>query len=304
MNQSHSFLTIPEEIFLLTLYDKEGDTAILQKKTFDVILSGAILMDLALRNCIDTDLNSIIPDKIELTNDYVLDEVMSDISSETENKPINFWLSKIALKAGKFRDLIITSLLKKGVIKVENKKMMWFHATPKYPILDNKEVVEVKTRVLNIIFSEEIPDFRDIVIISLIKNGGLLKLILTDAEIKDKKERIIQIARMDLIGQAIATSLKNTILNNIELKAKEFLGLKTKSPEEKLEDLVDELKAKFKIKSNEELPAWLRSGSQQYKKTLEFVKETGTADIIFNARTKNYQVKKYSVSGHDFGSGA
>jgi hypothetical protein len=303
MNALINILTIPEEIFLLSLYDNEGDSSILQKKTFDVIIAGAILMDLALRNCIDTDLDSLIPDKIEPTNDFVLDEVISDINNEDENRSISYWLTKISLKSEKFRDLIISNLIKKGILKIEDRKIMWISTTPKYPLVGTSEVKEVRARVRDEVFNNEIPEFRDIVIVSLVDNGGLLGLVFSDNEINEYRERISDIAKMDLIGQAIAGTIKDTVINNIKSKAQELLGLNTKTAEEKLDVLISEIKTRFKIKSNDKLPEWLRMGTEQFKKTLAFIKENGTANIVYNKHTKTYNIKSYSSNMHVFGSG-
>jgi golgi phosphoprotein 3 len=303
MDTSINFLTIPEEIFLLSLYDNEGDASILQKRTFDIILAGAILMDLALRNCIDTDLEELIPDKVEPTDDFVLDEVLSDINNEDKNKSISYWLEKISLKSEKFRDLIISNLIKKGIIKIEDRKILWISATPKYPLIGTDEVKEVRVRVREEVFSNEIPEFRDIVIVSLVENGGLLELVFTEDEISEYRERISQIAKMDLIGQAIAGTIKDTVINNIKSKAHELLGLKSKTPEEKLDVLISDIKTRFRIKNNDKLPEWLRMGTEQFKKTLAFIKESGTANIVYNKHTKTYNIKSYSSNMHLFGSG-
>ena len=58
-------LTIPEELFLLTVNDLTGRRAFLRSKKFDILLAAAILMDLALHNRIDTDLDFVIPDRPE-----------------------------------------------------------------------------------------------------------------------------------------------------------------------------------------------------------------------------------------------
>jgi len=55
---------------------------------------------------------------------------------------------------------------------------------------------------------------------------------------------------------------------------------------------------KFRIKRNEDLPDWLRRGTAQYKKTLEFVAQKGTVEIYYNYRKKQYSVKKYSAFAH------
>ena len=53
-----NFLTIPEEILLLSVNETGG--VIPHDKNFEVVLSASILMDLALSNRLDSDLEKLI----------------------------------------------------------------------------------------------------------------------------------------------------------------------------------------------------------------------------------------------------
>ena len=58
---------------------------------------------------------------------------------------------------------------------------MWVFHERRYPIIDNKTVREVKLRIMGVLFSDEIPDARDIVIISLADACGIFGGILSGA---------------------------------------------------------------------------------------------------------------------------
>jgi hypothetical protein len=73
------------------------------------------------------------------------------------------------------------------------------------------------------------------------------------------------------------------------MTAKEILGIKT--PEEKLDELVEEMKALMHIVKDDDLPGWLRKGTDQYRKTMDYIRETGTNEIVFNAKTGKYGLK-------------
>ena len=88
------FLTIPEEIYLLTL-DEEGEQLSYVNRKWDVVLAGAILMDLALHRRIDTDLDNVIPDNPEPTDDYILDVILNDIVYSREKHTISYWLKEM-----------------------------------------------------------------------------------------------------------------------------------------------------------------------------------------------------------------
>jgi hypothetical protein len=293
-------LNIAEEIALLSVNEDGEVHPKLKSPKYDIVIASAILMDLALHHRIDTDMNNVIPDKLEPMGDPILDVVIEDIKEYGSVRPISEWIADLSLKGQFFRDEIVKSVVDLGILKVENKKVLWMFSKRVYPMIDDKEVKEVRARIRDLVFSDEIPDYKDIVIISLLKNAGILELAFTEGEMKDYEHRIAQIAKMDMIGLAIGDSLKEFKLSDI----KSFIKGGEKTPEQMLDEHVKELKEKFRITNDANLPEWLRKGTDQYAKTLEFVREKNTADITYNHRTGVYQENSYSFNGHEFGSGS
>lgn len=297
---SQYILTIPEELFMLTINSKKGRRAFLQSKKFDVLLSAAILMELALENRIDSDLIHIIPDRAEPTGHPMLDEALQEILLSAEPKKINSWIVNFAGKGTHFREMLVFELLETGLIRMEREYVFLGFSSAKYPILvQDKEVVEVKTRIRSLIFSNDLPDLRDVVIVSLAWYGGILDLILSSGEIEQYQSRIEQLASMDLIGQAVSKSMHEVTRSILSvMRTRELFGNRT--PEEKLEDLVEELKALMHIEHDSDLPDWLRKGSVQYQKTLEYIRKTGTNEIVYNTLTGQYGLKAGAIIGKTF----
>ena len=297
------FLNIPEEIYLLSIDEDGNQHNNFKNQKFDVIIGSAVLMDLAMRNVIDTDMKYVIPDKLNNTGEIILDEVIDELREFGDKRPIEEWISHISIHGQFFRDEIITSLVGKRVLKIENTRTLWFFQTRKYPLQDDQEVVEVRTRLRKLIFSDDIPDVRDIVLISILHHGQLMDTVLTATEYDKYMNRVEQLSKMDFIGQAISDALDEFNLGVfISGKIKDLL--KEKTAEEKLTEHIAELKQKYKIKDDNKLPSWLRKGTEQYEKSLAFVEEVGTAEITFNPRTKKYSKLNYGYYSHMGGSGA
>lgn len=283
------YLTIPEEILLLSIDENGGISP--ESTTLDVVLASAILMDLAIRRKIDTDLNYLILVDGNPTGDAILDDALTFLFSHKENKKPDHWITQLGLKADEYKEDILASLTLKKVIKVDNKKILWMFPARRYPVVGDTELKEVKARVRELVFSKELPELQDIAIISLAYYGQLLKLIFSEDEIAKYHSRIEQIAKMDLIGQAIGKALHDLSHNFQSSTIAKILGIKT--PEQKLEALVTDIKAKYRIHSDEQLPPWLRKGTNQYNKTLEFIDKTGTSDIYYHAGKQEYYVRDY-----------
>jgi golgi phosphoprotein 3 len=295
-----NFLTIPEEILLLSVNESGGE--IPNDKRFETIIAASILMDLALHNRLDSDLEKLIRVSDEKTSDTVLDQALEMIFENTQKEDPAYWISQIAVRSREFIEYLVASLTLKQVLKVEDQKLFWFFSKRKYPPMKDKEIKEVKLRVRDLVFSNDIPDVRDMVIVSLLHYGELHSLVFSDSELKQYKERIENLAKMDLIGQAISKSLSLFVKTKSTVSSKSLFA--SKSPEEKLENLVKETKEKFRINDDSDLPSWLRKGTDQYNKTLAFVEETGTADIYYHRIKDKYFVRNFSAQGHVFGSGS
>jgi len=287
-----NFLTIPEEILLLSVGENGG--IIPQDRNFEVVLAASILMDLALNNRLDSDLERLILVNDAPLNEPVLDDALEMIFSKREIQEPSYWISQLAVRSGEFMELLFASLVLKKVLKVENQKLFWVFSKRKYPLIKDKEIKEIKLRVREITFNNDIPDLRDIVIISLLKYGQLLPLVFTTAETEKFRSRIENLARMDLIGQAIAKSLSVFVSASFSSLAKNIL--RVKSPEEKLEILIKDMKKKFMINDDKDLPDWLRKGTDQYKKTFDFINQTGSADIYYNYKKDQYFLRKLNYN--------
>src|SRR5215469_10296501 len=75
-----SMLSFPEEIVLLLLDETKGEFVPLPESVFAIVMSGAALMDLALRNRIDTDREKLMVGDRTPLGDDILDDVLSGLA--------------------------------------------------------------------------------------------------------------------------------------------------------------------------------------------------------------------------------
>ena len=67
--------------------------------------------------------------------------------------------------------------------------------------------MEVKRRILEVLFSDEIPHPRDVAIICLADACGLFTELLSKRELGQASARIAQVRQLDLIGQAMSQTI-------------------------------------------------------------------------------------------------
>lgn len=201
-------LSFAEEIFLLALDDKQGIIKLLPVSALDYALAGALLMDLALQDRIDTDLTSLSVTNTKPTGDPILDDTLRDLQQKPEPQPASFWLKYFADQSKRIQERVLARLIQKGILKQENRRILWVFEVRRYPLMDNHEVKEVKTRLRELILSDDIPDPREVVLINLGNACRLLDDLFTPAEYEQVRSRITALARLDLIGQEMAKSIR------------------------------------------------------------------------------------------------
>ncbi len=199
-------LRFAEEMILLMLNDDDGRFARVPSVSLEYALAGGVLMDLALENRIDTDLEKLILIDATPTGDSLLDPTLAEIAEGGENDA-RYWIERTAARSDEIRELVLERLVNQGILERADDRFMWVFKSRRYPTIDGEAQREVKLRITGVLFSDEIPDPRDIVIICLSDACGIFKSIFTSQELDRVTPRIEQVKRLDLIGQAMTQAI-------------------------------------------------------------------------------------------------
>jgi hypothetical protein len=199
-------LTLLEEFLLLALDDQTGQLHPLPPSTLDCATAGALLMDLTLRNRIDNDLRDMFVTDSTPVGDDLLDPTLQlmSLSPVLTPHPIGYWLRQLAGDGVAFREKALRRLEVRGIIRRQDRKILWVFGSRRYPLQDDKEMREVKLRILGTVLGNEVPSAHDIMLTGLAEACGLFRHLLSAHEADAATVRIAQVSGLDLIGQAVA----------------------------------------------------------------------------------------------------
>jgi len=200
-------LTIAEELLLLSHDGSRGFFHEPPQLLRDTVLAGAVLMELALRSRIDADLDGLVEIDPTPTGEPALDHALGKIAAATESRSTAASLDLLRSDGLIIRDLSIGRLVERGVVRRQDDRFLWVLETRRYPLIDDGPLLVLKARIAGLLLSQEIPDPREIVIIVLADSCGLLSSVLPESDLRRAQRRIEQIARLDLIGQALRSTL-------------------------------------------------------------------------------------------------
>ena len=201
-------ITIGEEIFILMLDLETGRlTDKLPPETIINTLSGALLMELAINNRIDTDLEGLFVVSPELMGEPLLDIVLEQIIADPKRRTIRYWVRVFASGAEGIVNRLTESLVERGILIRRRNRLLRFIGNYTITYESGKSDRDVLRRIAGILLSSELPDPRDIMIIALADTCGLWQLILDPETFATVEPRIKSFANLELIGQAVVQQI-------------------------------------------------------------------------------------------------
>lgn len=210
-------LRFAEEIVLLALDDKSGKLHPLPDRALDLAVAGAVLMELAFANRVDTDDKMLSILDRSPTGDALLDKALGCLPEE-DVSPIRLVLSRVAGDSDELQKMIFSDLVTKGILQKEEHRFFFVLKERRYPAIDNSHEKEVIARIREVILEDGIPDPKDVVLVCLMEACDLSGMVFSEQELEQHRDRIRQVAKMDFIGQAMAraiTEIQEAILETI-----------------------------------------------------------------------------------------
>ena len=198
-------LTFTEEIMLLML-DDDGLFLPIRGGAVEHVLVGAVLMDLAFANRIDTDPEKLLVIDSTPTGDSLLDVPLERLAKSGETMNTKGWVEVLAREqAAEIRQQAMNGLIGAGILEAKDEKFLWVFRSRRYPTIDGRAEREVKLRMEDVLLSDDMPDPRDIALICLVDACDILNDIFSEREMERVRPRIEQLRMMDLIGREVGS---------------------------------------------------------------------------------------------------
>ena len=207
-------LRFAEELLLLLLKKDDGDLAFLPEGALNHALAGAVLMDLALEHRIDTDLERLVIVDATPVADSLLDPSLARMAKADGQHSAEHWVRELASDGEGIRATALERLVAAGILESAEEGAM--QPSPRvalahrYPTVDGEAEQEARLRIMGVLFGDDIPAPRDIVLICLADACGMFERMLSKTELEQVRDRINLVRRMDLIGQAVTRAVRES----------------------------------------------------------------------------------------------
>ena len=209
--------TLTEELHIFLIDPHQGGLVDADEHNIRCAFSGAALMDLAREHRIDTDMQTLTVLDHTPLGDAILDPLFAVIKAEDGSTGIRkdtcYWVNRFAAPeiANQIRRRTAGSLINRGIFSKgaggEITLQSQMIQTRRYPGIPSPRGQDIILRVMNVIFSEDIPSPEEAMLISLVDACGILKHFLTKSELEEHEDRINVLRSLDLIGRSVRNAI-------------------------------------------------------------------------------------------------
>jgi hypothetical protein len=145
------------------------------------------------------------------TGNPLLDPWLQRIAAAEKCHSIAYWLLTLSDEKRNIEQAVLDHLIERGILKRQDKKILWVIGLRRYPTVHNEERVEVKTRLARLIQSEELPTHFDATLISLLQGCYLISEVFGADLLDGRSSRIAAIADADPVGREVAAATREAI---------------------------------------------------------------------------------------------
>jgi golgi phosphoprotein 3 len=200
-------LTMLEEVVLLAVDEHTGHLRSTCEYGTAYALVGAVFFDLALARKIDTDTETIRIVDAAATGNATLDGVLADMARRPDLTTVRQWIEEIFHRRQDLEGAALASLIAGGILRHEKSRRLWIIDVERFPLVNGRHQEGVKERLRHAILSDEIPDTRDIMLVSIAEPCGLLPYLLTEAELADRRQRIQALCHLETISRKVTAAI-------------------------------------------------------------------------------------------------
>jgi hypothetical protein len=200
-------LTLAEQTLLIALDDEKGrDTT---QWGSDAGLAGALLLDLARLELLDTDASGEIialdgPER----GDELLRDAYATIRSSSKPRHAKGSVERLPRELKPLRQRIARGLVQRSILSEEHSKTLGILNTTRFPTLDPEPERDLRERLDDVLLADREPTEDEALLLGLLEPLGLIDSIVPKDRRKDARRRAKAVAEQGLTGTAVRDAIR------------------------------------------------------------------------------------------------
>jgi hypothetical protein len=205
MESTPLIVDLPEGLLLLATDDVSGRINT-KSGALDYGLAGAVLTELFLQDRLSLQDGKVAIVDAGATGDPVLDDALRRIA-ESKPRDAKHWVNK--LPRAWIKERVLDRLIERGVLRREEHRILWIIPADRFPAEADSPEHHVREAVRAAVLDGATPQPRAAVLIGILKACDLLDTVFSKEERKRHRDRIDQIAGVEMMGQAVSKAVKD-----------------------------------------------------------------------------------------------
>ena len=212
-------LTVNEEFLLLTAGNPDGTATVLvvdlpkSRLGIRIAMTGGSLMELALRDRIETDVDQLWLRDSSPTGEKAVDDVLARIVAMSHGHAAKSPITEIIKKLEEIDSyqLALDSLNARGLVRQRTQRFFWLFREEHIVVIDLEVVRGIRKRVCDVLFEEEFPSPRDVCLISLLDATRKFRRVVAPERVQQAVEQTKRYVNLDLVGRNVANHVSSMI---------------------------------------------------------------------------------------------
>lgn len=212
-------MTFAEQLIILALDPKTGKFHALPRKSLEIGLAGAFLLELTFRNIVDSDAEKLIILQEHYPQRPLLNSALQVVREGDKEVPLRQAIGRLALQGNLLISKTLEHLCTEEILDRKDRVFFIKRDRPVYPSHDDRFRTDVVKQIRDLVLDPDaIPDPKECALLALVEACRLQRKIFTEEEREQFESRFQQLASMDLVGIAIVDAVR-------EAREKDLLDL-------------------------------------------------------------------------------
>lgn len=199
-------LHLADKLLLLALDDEKGNF-VTQPFALSYGLSGAILLELSLKECIKIVDSKVIVNVRKKLDDVLLNSYLQVLASSKRERTLQYWVRQFGGKEKEIKEAIIEKLITHKIVVKRAQKILWIFNNDVFPTVNAKPEKRLRKRLYEIIEYSKKATIDELMLMGLIDSCKLNTSVYGKERTKRYKSRIkaiiADIQHEEAIGETV-----------------------------------------------------------------------------------------------------
>ncbi|WP_439132317.1 GOLPH3/VPS74 family protein [Polaribacter sp.] len=170
-------------------------------------LSGAVLLELSLRECINIVDKKIVVNNVKRIDDAFLNKNLDILKNANKKRSLKYWIQKFGNKEREIKKETLDKLIRKGILVKREQKFLWVFNNDKFPTVNAKPENILRKRLYEIVELHKKPTLEELMLVSLINTCNMDRIVYGKERYKKCKKNIKTLVS-DTENNILSTTMK------------------------------------------------------------------------------------------------